>query len=276
MKCPSPGVWLLSVPLTFGCASATVSHGGPAETGFLDRNLVLQGETYRYQVYVPSNWTPARAWPVVLFLHGAGERGQDGLIQTQVGIGSAIRRFPDRYPAIVVMPQCREGAWWNHLPMQAMALAALDRAVKEWNGDPARLSLTGLSMGGYGTWAIAFRLPGKFAALAPICGGVSRRDIPAVNAAVPFPAEGAPDAFKAVAEVVARTPIWVFHGEKDPTIPVSESRGMVAALKALGADVRYNEYPGVGHDSWTAAYSEPDFPAWLLAQRLAAPGGAAR
>src|SRR5882757_3158232 len=121
MKFPSPGVWLLSVPLTFGCASATAGHGGPPETGFLDRNLVLQGETYRYQVYVPSNWTPARAWPVVLFLHGAGERGKDGLIQTEVGIGSAIRRFPERYPAIVVMPQCREGAWWNNMPMQTMA-----------------------------------------------------------------------------------------------------------------------------------------------------------
>jgi predicted peptidase len=252
-----------AAPLT----AAVLSAEAPRETGFLDRTLVSEGETYRYQVYVPSGWTPAHAWPVILFLHGAGERGQDGLIQTEVGVGSAIRRFPDRYPAVVVMPQCRTGAWWNHMPMQTMALAALDRAVKEWNGDARRLYLTGLSMGGYGTWAIAARLPGKFAALAPICGGVSKRDLPA-GTTVPFPGDGTPDPFKVVAQAVGKTPVWVFHGAKDPTVMVSESRNMVEALKAAAGDVKYTEYPEAGHDSWTAAYRERDFPAWLLAQQL--------
>jgi predicted peptidase len=249
--------------LAAGCATA--GRGASRETGFLDRSVVVHGETFRYQVFIPSTWTPERRWPVILFLHGAGERGSDGLVQTEVGIASAIRRFPERYQAVVVMPQCRKDAWWNQQDMQDLAIAALDRAVAEWNGDPGRLLLTGLSMGGYATWSFAFRMPGRFAALAPICGGVRKREVHTA-APVPFPADGTADPWQSVAAAIGKTPVWVFHGARDDTIPVAESRGMVAALRAAGGDVRYTEYPDAGHDSWTAAYSEPDLPTWLLAQ----------
>jgi predicted peptidase len=138
-------------------------------TGFLDRTVVVAGTEYKYQVFVPDNWTKKKKWPVVLFLHGAGERGEDGLIQTEVGIGTAMRRNRSRFPAIVVMPQCRKNVWWEESTMADLTMAALAGAQKEFNGDQTRIYLTGLSMGGYGTWYLAGKYPGKFAAIAPIC-----------------------------------------------------------------------------------------------------------
>ncbi|HEU0014232.1 MAG TPA: alpha/beta hydrolase-fold protein, partial [Longimicrobium sp.] len=141
------------------------------ETGFLFRTLALGDSTYRYQVYVPPEYTPRRRWPVILFLHGAGERGTDGLAQTQVGLPAAIRRGVERWPAIVVIPQARPEQSWTG-EMERLALSALARTEREYHTDPARVYLTGLSMGGYGTWSIAARHPGRFAALLVVCGGV--------------------------------------------------------------------------------------------------------
>jgi pimeloyl-ACP methyl ester carboxylesterase len=129
------------------------------ETGFLNRVVTVSGVNYCYQVYVPPNWSKKQKWPVMLFLHGAGERGDDGLIQTEVGIGTAIRRHQDRFPAIVVMPQCRAKVWWRDASMEAQALRALDDAMKEFKGDPARVYLTGLSMGGYAAWELGAKHP---------------------------------------------------------------------------------------------------------------------
>jgi predicted peptidase len=142
------------------------------ETGFLDRTATLAGTEYKYQVFVPDNWTKKVWWPVILFLHGTGERGDDGLIQTEVGIGTAIRRDRNRLPAIAVMPQCRKKVWWAESTMSDVAMAALEQAQKEFHANPQRIYLTGLSMGGYGTWYLAGRYPGKFAAITPICGGI--------------------------------------------------------------------------------------------------------
>src|ERR1044071_8863053 len=142
------------------------------ETGFLNRAMKVGATSYRYQVYVPADWTPKQKWPVVLFLHGAGERGSDGIIQTEVGIGTAVRRHADRARCVIVFPQCLANRWWSEPEMQAQGLKALELSVKEFNGDGERLYLTGISMGGYGTWAMASANPGKFAALAPVCGGV--------------------------------------------------------------------------------------------------------
>lgn len=114
------------------------------ETGFLNRTVEIDGRKYRYQVYVPAEWTSTARWPVILSLHGAGEHGDDGLVQTEVGLGGAIRRHVDRFPAVVVMPQCRNGAWWQDPAMEAQALAALDRTMQEFNGDSDRVYLTGL------------------------------------------------------------------------------------------------------------------------------------
>jgi predicted peptidase len=236
------------------------------QAGFLNRTVQSGNSIYKYQVYVPSQWDKSRKWPVILFLHGAGERGEDGLLQTQVGIATAIRTHVDRFPCIIVMPQCRKNIWWTDPAMEAQALRALDLTVKEFKGDPDRIYLTGLSMGGYGTWSLAYKHPGRFAALVPICGGV--KTPPRIPASPDNPlADPKIDPYAAVARKVGKTPVWIFHGGADTTVPVSESRKMEEALKAAGGNVRYTEYPGVGHNSWDKAYSEPEFMPWLLAQR---------
>jgi predicted peptidase len=231
------------------------------ETGFLNRSVTLSGVTYRYQVYVPPQWTKSQSWPVILFLHGAGERGEDGLIQTEVGLAGSLRRHVERWPAIVVIPQCRKDVWWHSDPkMEAQAMAALERSIREFKGDRARVYLTGLSMGGYGTWAFGSRHIELFAALAPICGGLRapgqwRDKIAVVGSA------------EEIAKRIGKTPVWIFHGDADPTVPVEESRTMRQALQAAGAEPRYTEYPRVGHNSWDKAYAEEELPRWLLSQR---------
>jgi len=127
------------------------------ETGFLDRTVSVGGETYRYQVYVPRDLSSKKKWPIILFLHGVGERGDDGLQQTDIGIGHAIRAGASRFPFIVVMPQCRKDKRWIHAEMQRQAFAALEQAIREFHGDRERTYLTGLSMGGYGTWDMTAR-----------------------------------------------------------------------------------------------------------------------
>ena len=234
-----------------------------AETGFLDRTVAVAGTEYKFQVFVPEDWTAKKKWPVILFLHGAGERGDDGLIQTEVGIGTAIRRYRSRVPAIVVMPQCRKDVWWASDAMGDVAMAALAQAQKEFHGDSTRIYLTGLSMGGYGTWYLAGKYPGKFAAIAPICGGILMPDKARAQS---------PDDIKPYTEAAGKigkdTPTWVFHGGADPVVPPAESQRMAAAMKALGGEVKYTEYPGVGHNSWEKAYAEPELFTWMLSKTL--------
>jgi predicted peptidase len=236
------------------------------ETGFLDRVVAVNGVEYRYQVFVPRNWGPKVKWPVILFLHGYGEEGEDGLLPTDVGIAAAIRNHVDRFPFVVVIPQCRKNDWWTNVPMEAEALKALDQTMKEFKGDPQRVYLTGLSMGGYGTWALGAQYASKFAALAPVCGGI--RLPPGDDMPNAHNTDDSADPYAAVAQKIGKTPVWVFHGGSDPVVPVQESRQMVEALKAAGGNVRYTEYSGVGHNSWGKAYDEADLFAWLLAQRL--------
>jgi predicted peptidase len=238
-----------------------------AETGFLHRTVTLDGTTYKYQVYVPPQWSAERAWPVILFLHGSGERGDDGKKQTTTGLPAAIVRHPDRFPAVVVMPQCREKAHWNQPAMEAQALRALDDSIRAFHGDPRRLYLTGLSMGGFGTWNIAYRMASRFAALVPICGAITRRmDFPFQG--VTFPAEGHADPYAELAKAIGKTPTWIFHGAKDDTVPINDSRRMARALEAAKGNVRYSELAGVGHDAWTPAYEDPELARWLFAQSL--------
>jgi len=243
-------------------ASPCDSSAQAGATGFVDRTLTLGGETYRYQVYVPADYDRSRTWPVVLFLHGGGERGSDGLIQTEVGIGSAIRRFSSRFPAIVVMPQARPPLGWTGANAD-MALKTLEQTETEFNIDRSREYLTGLSMGGAGTWYIAYRNPSRFAALLAICARV-RPSQTTTDPVVPV-TEGEP--FETLAARVKHLPIWVFHGDADNTVPVDESRGIVAALTALNVPVKYSELPGVGHNSWDTAYRDPEVATWLFAQQ---------
>jgi predicted peptidase len=246
---------------------ATALLAKPRDTGFLNRMVTLNGVTYRYVVYMPPDWTNHKKWPVFLFLHGSGERGDDGLAQSQVGIGGAIRFHSDRFPAVVVMPQCRKDVAWTDPPMEAQALAALDHSMKEFHGDPDRIYLTGLSMGGFGSWAWAAKYPGKWAAAVVVCGGIRHRR--QANAP-PAPEEAGDPYADAAKKIGATLPVWVFHGSADTSVPVTESRRMVEALKALGSQVKYSEYDGVGHNSWDKAYTEADLPIWLFAQHLSA------
>jgi predicted peptidase len=156
--------------------------------------------------------------------------------------------------------------------MADLALKALDRTVEEFNGDPQRLYLTGISLGGHGTWCVAARAPGKFAAIVPICGfvNVKRLDLPAEQKAfvvkdIPF--AGSPDPYAAAASQISKVPTWIFHGGADPVISPDESRRMFQALKASGFDVKYTEYNGVGHNAWDKAYAEHDLVPWLLSHR---------
>jgi predicted peptidase len=236
-----------------------------AETGFLDRTVSISGDSYRYQVFVPTTWDKHKKWPVILFLHGAGERGDDGLLQTDVGLAHAIRMHPANFPFVVVMPQCRKEKLWTDADMQAQALAALEQSVKEFNGERDRTYLTGLSMGGYGTWDLAAKYPTRFAAYVPICAGIHGWERFHVGL-VDDPKVA--DAYAETARRIDRTPVWIFHGDADPAVPVEESRKMDAALKAANANVKYTEYPGVGHNSWDKAYAEPELVPWLLERHL--------
>lgn len=211
---------------------------------FKSEKVRFEGEKYRYAVYVPDDYTKRRAWPAVLFMHGSGERGTDGERQTTVGIGRAIREHPERFPCIVIMPQCPPDLKWEG-PMLDMALACLEKTEHDYNIDPERIVLTGLSLGGYGTWALGAACPERFSALVPVCGGGETSD----------------------AAALALTPIWCFHGDADPVVPVDRSREMVVAVRTAGGDVRFTELPGVGHNSWDDAYGNPELIAWMLQQR---------
>jgi predicted peptidase len=257
-------VVILALPL------ASRTSASSPQTGFLDRTVAVHGVNYRYQVFVPDNWTPRQKWPVILFLHGFGERGSDGLLQTDVGLPHAIRLDRSSFPAIVVIPQCGSEHWWTQSVMEEMALAALAAATKDFKGDPKRTYLTGLSMGGYASWDLATRYPGKFAAVVPVCGGMVLpqrvlTDFPDLQKDA-YPDD--PKTYTGAAKKIGKTPIWIFHGSADDAVPVEKSRKMNDALKAAGGDVHYTEYPGVGHNSWDKAYAEPELMPWLLSKSL--------
>ena len=190
-------------------------------TGFVPKMIELEGRVYRYAVWVPEDYDPGKKWPVILFLHGKGECGDDGEFHTTVGLGREIRKTPERFPALVVMPQIPVGKWWKG-SMQRLALGALDATLKEYNADRDRIVLTGLSLGGFGTWSLGAKWTERFCALLPICGGGDVAD----------------------AEQLARLPIWCYHGEADPVVAVSRSREMVAAVRSAGGNIKYTELPG--------------------------------
>jgi acetyl esterase/lipase len=247
--------------------TATKPHSAkpqpPQDTGFLNRRIVLNGTTYRFQVYLPEEWRrdDGKHWPIILFLHGRGERGSEGMWQTQVGLAEAVRNHPDRWPFVIVMPQCPETAHWTDPAMLDLAMAALDQETSEFHGDPSRTYLTGLSMGGYGAWELARLHPHRWAAIAIAAGGVFWSYEPDRWQQVSIlPAE--------YARAVGRTPVWLFHGSLDATVVPRQSELMYDAFKSAGGDIRLWIYQGLKHDCWTRAYDEPELPRWLLAHHL--------
>lgn len=197
----------------------------------------------KYSVFLPQGYDPAKEYPAVLFLHGSGERGEDGITPTQAGIGPIIAADPGRFPAIVVFPQARK-TWAADSEDISAALAALDEVMKRHKVDPKRVYLTGLSMGGAGSWGLGSKRPEKFAAVAPVCGFGDA----------------------AWARTLKGVPVWTFVGDDDSPRIVGGTRALVEALKSEGGSPRWTEYRGVGHNSWDRAYSDPELLTWMLSQ----------
>jgi predicted peptidase len=213
-----------------------------------------------YRLLKPKPFDTAQKYPLVIFLHGAGERGEDNEKQLVHGMNDfASDEIMAKYPAFVMAPQCPEGQAWGGISRLAKAptpedqltpaldatLKAVETLRKEFPIDDQRIYITGLSMGGYGTWDALAKRTELFAAAAPICGGGNK-----MNASK----------FKHI-------PIWAFHGADDRTVPADRSREMIEALKAAGATPKYTEYAGVGHNSWAQTYSDPALYEWLFAQQ---------
>ena len=255
--------------IAIGATGALAASAQHLETGFLDRAVLVDGVEFRYQVYVPRDFQRSTVWPVILALHGGGEYASDGLSQTEGGLARAIRHHPNRFPALVVFPQSHADGTpgWQRKGGEA-ALAALDKTIAEFNGDPSRVYLTRYSAGGNGAWYLASHHPERFAALVVVCGFIS--EFTGKTSGVPYPAiapASTPDPYAFVAKRVAPLPIWVFHGDADKSVSVEESRKMVAALEAIGANVQYTEFPGVGHNAWDPAYDRADLMEWTLKQK---------
>jgi predicted peptidase len=244
-----------STPASIPVAGAPGSDQRPA-TGFLYKTLTIDGQIQAYGVYVPPDYTPERPWPVILFLHGAGERGIDGFLQTEVGIGHAIRRNYRLVPAIVVMPQCPPKEDWTGR-MSGVALRCVEQTSREYRLDGDRVYLTGLSLGGQGVWNLGAGLPDRFAAIVPICGFAEYDRDTGVAAKL--------------AARLTRVPIWCFHGEADPSVPASKSREMIAAIRTAGGDARYTEFKGADHVIWDRVYGDAEMWKWLFDQKRGGP-----
>ncbi|HZP05405.1 MAG TPA: prolyl oligopeptidase family serine peptidase [Terracidiphilus sp.] len=254
------------VPLSSSAAtSRQAQREPPQETGFLNRRIELNGASYRFQVYLPEEWRrdDGKLWPIILFLHGRGERGSEGMWQTQIGLPAQVRDHPERWPFVIVMPQCPLPDHWTDPKMLDLAMAALDEETAEFHGDPDRTYLTGLSMGGYGAWELARLRPRRWAAVAIAAGGIFwSYDPERWQEVSTLPAT--------YAQAVNHTPLWLFHGSDDNVVSPRQSELLFEALKTAGGHVRLWIYQGYGHDCWTRAYNEPELPRWLLSHKLTA------
>ena len=218
------------------------------------------GAALQYRIYVPeTNGCVRKAYPLVLFLHGAGQRGNDN--QAQIA-GSSVMRVllseenAAEYPCIMVAPQCpREQRWVRGIGQYdlpgntANLMGLLEQISANYPVDPSRIYITGFSMGGFGTWGMLRDYPDYFAAAVPICGG--------------WNLESDPDNAPQLKDI----PIWAFHGTLDDDVPVERSRAMVQALEAVGGKIKYTEYPDEGHACWGRAYNEPALLPWLFSQK---------
>ncbi|HVM89380.1 MAG TPA: prolyl oligopeptidase family serine peptidase [Puia sp.] len=254
-------ILLLSVVLAVTIAQAQ-------ERNLFEKRFFTNGtDTLPYRIMYPQNYRPDKKFPVVIFLHGAGQRGKDN--EKQLTWGSEL--FLDssnkqKFPAIVIFPQCPTSSLWgaitfakfgdslryifpaNSRPIKPMELllGLCDELSKNNSVDTNRIYVGGISMGGFATYEILWRRPHFFAAAFPICGAGN------ANQAYLY---------------AAKFPIWIFHGDADRVVPVANSRLMYKTLKAEGADAKYTEYHGVGHDSYKKALAEPGLLPWLFAQK---------
>ena len=229
--------------------ASSLAGGQPGE--ITSRDILIENETYVYQVYLPPQIKKGAKLPLITFLHGIRERGRGGFISGM--FAQLVKQYLKEIPAVVLLPQCRPDKFWSDALMERMVIRQIEAVSADFPIDAARQYLLGVSMGGYGVWHFAANYPKKFAALVSICGGS-----PVTSG----------DRFLPIAEKVGQTPAWLFHGAEDRVVQVSESRSMAAALKANQGRVKYSEYENVGHNVWLNALGEKDLVPWLLAQRL--------
>lgn len=255
--------------LLLGCSTApaaTANASAQVQGQFVARQLSFEGREFRYQVFVPAtSATAAGARPLLLFLHGSGERGDDGLKPTLAGVGPWLTQNRDTFPALVVFPQVPEGEEWRGRNAR-MALAVLDAASAEFAADPRRIYLSGISMGGYGSWELALTRPDQFAALVPICGALRapRADRPGLMVDQVATEQ---DPYQSTATRLRHVPIWIFHGALDELVPTTDDRAIAAASQRSGANFRYTEYPDVHHNAWDPTYRNPAMWEWLFRQQ---------
>ncbi|MBN1507452.1 MAG: prolyl oligopeptidase family serine peptidase [Sedimentisphaerales bacterium] len=223
-------------------AERTAESGRQSEQTF--QKEVTRTVSLRYLLYLPTRYGENREqkWPLILFLHGAGERGNDLELVKKHGPPKLIGQGT-AFPFVIVSPQCPADLWWTEMLDGLVSL--LDEVQSRYAVDPDRVYLTGLSMGGFGTWALGCRHPERFAAIAPICGGGEWF----------------------LANRLKTVPVWAFHGAKDQVVAPRESTEMVDALKRAGADVQLTVYPEAQHDSWTQTYNNPKLYEWFLGHR---------
>jgi len=239
--------------ITLGCSSTRITQAPtpalPGQQARVFRGPVVQPVQLQYLLALPEGYDEdkQKKWPLVLFLHGMGERGST---LTNVAVHGPPKLVAQgrKFPFILVAPQCPLGDFWH----AEQLIALLDDVKKQYRVDDDRVSVTGLSMGGYGTWELATTFPQYFAAAAPICGGGGIIPIAAANA-------------DRRANIKA-LPIWAFHGAKDNIVPLSESESMVNQLKRIGNNAKLTVYPNANHDSWTETYNNPELYSWLLQQ----------
>ncbi len=258
-------LWLMGLLFFSSCGGDSTPKFTEATGVFIKKNYEKDGYNMPYRILFPQNYNAKKSYPLLLFLHGAGERGDDNELQLVHGSKMFLEKeVQEKYPAIVVFPQCASESYWSNVkgeqvddgyqftfskdgePTQAMM--ALQLFLKDiqanYKIDEDRMYVGGLSMGGMGTFELVYRNPKTFAAAFAICGGGDT----------------------ATASKMTDTKWWVFHGQDDGVVDHQHSVDMVKALQDAGADVKFNSYPGVNHDSWTNAFAEPDFLSWIFEQ----------
>ncbi len=205
--------------------------------------FVKKAQAYPYLLFLPNNFVAdhQHSYPLLLFLHGSGERGNDLELVKKNGTPGFVESMED-FPFVMLTPQCPQGETWDSERLMAL----VNEAIENYSIDTNRMYITGLSIGGYGTFDLACNYPGKFAAILPVCCGGQ----------------------KLKAEKLIHTPIWAFHGADDTIVPVSESKNMVEIVNRLGGNAHITILPGVGHNAWEYVYIRPEIYQWLLSHQL--------